>query len=143
MKPARIIVLAIAVVAGGIAALLAGRSEPPPPPPVAQLETTDDGHHDVRENQVRMHGAAREHVQCVSSVVGFQYLVPLLFERAVLKAHPHLSRASTPMANGKFGARHTAATATEFTRRTTASTAEEKEGFRRTRNAERRTPNVP
>src|SRR5271166_3499336 len=43
MKPARIIVLVIAVVAGGIAALLAGRSEPPPPAPapVAQLETTD------------------------------------------------------------------------------------------------------
>jgi pilus assembly protein CpaB len=43
MKPARIIVLIIAVVAGGIAALLAGRSEPPPPAPapVAQLETTD------------------------------------------------------------------------------------------------------
>ncbi len=43
MKPARIIVLAIAVVAGGAAALLAGRSESPPPapPPVAQLETTD------------------------------------------------------------------------------------------------------
>src|SRR6266849_6440202 len=42
MKPARIIVLIIAVVAGGIAALLAGRSEPPPTPaPVAQLETTD------------------------------------------------------------------------------------------------------
>jgi pilus assembly protein CpaB len=42
MKPARIIVLIIAIVAGGIAALLAGRSEPPPAPaPVAQLETTD------------------------------------------------------------------------------------------------------
>jgi pilus assembly protein CpaB len=42
MKPARIIVLVIAVVAGGIAALLAGRSEPPPAPaPVAQLETID------------------------------------------------------------------------------------------------------
>jgi pilus assembly protein CpaB len=42
MKPARIIVLAIALVAGGIAAFLAGRSEPPPAPvPVAQLETTD------------------------------------------------------------------------------------------------------
>jgi pilus assembly protein CpaB len=42
MKPARIIVLVIAVVAGGIAALLAGRSKPPPEPaPVAQLETTD------------------------------------------------------------------------------------------------------
>jgi pilus assembly protein CpaB len=44
MKPARIIVLVIAVVAGGIAALLAGRSDSPPPPapaPVAQIETTD------------------------------------------------------------------------------------------------------
>jgi pilus assembly protein CpaB len=43
MKPARIMVLVIALVAGGIAALLAGRCEPPPPPPapVAQLETTD------------------------------------------------------------------------------------------------------
>src|SRR5882757_34829 len=42
MKPARIIVLVIALLAGGIAAFLAGRSEPPPPPPpVAQLENTD------------------------------------------------------------------------------------------------------
>src|ERR1700720_1126055 len=43
MKPARIIVLVLALAAGGIAALLAGGSEgpPPPPPPVAQLETTD------------------------------------------------------------------------------------------------------
>jgi pilus assembly protein CpaB len=42
MKPARIIVLVIAVVAGGMAALLAGRSDPPPAPaPVAQLDTTD------------------------------------------------------------------------------------------------------
>ena len=44
MKPARIIVLVIALAAGGIAALLAGRSERSPPlprPPVAQLETTD------------------------------------------------------------------------------------------------------
>src|SRR5581483_4296066 len=43
MKRARIIVLIIAVVAGGIAALLAGRSDSPAPapPPVAQLETTD------------------------------------------------------------------------------------------------------
>ena len=44
MKPARIIVLVIALAAGGIAALLAGRSDktpPPAPPPVAQLETVD------------------------------------------------------------------------------------------------------
>jgi len=42
MKPARIIVLLIALVAGGIAALLAGRSDPPPAPaPVAQIETAD------------------------------------------------------------------------------------------------------
>jgi pilus assembly protein CpaB len=43
MKPARIIVLVIALVAGGIAALLAGRSgeTPPAPAPVAQLETVD------------------------------------------------------------------------------------------------------
>src|SRR5262249_29226779 len=42
MKPARIIVLVIAVVAGGIAALLAGRwDSAPPPAPVVQLETTD------------------------------------------------------------------------------------------------------
>src|SRR5262245_17582481 len=43
MKPARIIVLVIALRTGAIAALLAGRSDPPPPapPPVAQLETTD------------------------------------------------------------------------------------------------------
>jgi pilus assembly protein CpaB len=41
MKPARIVVLVIAVVAGGIAALLAGRSDAPPPAPVVQLETSD------------------------------------------------------------------------------------------------------
>ena len=42
MKPARIIVLVIAVGAGGIAALLAGRSEKPAEPaPVAQLDTSD------------------------------------------------------------------------------------------------------
>jgi pilus assembly protein CpaB len=43
MKPARIIVLLVAIAAGGIAALLAGRSDqaPPPPEPVAQLETTE------------------------------------------------------------------------------------------------------
>jgi pilus assembly protein CpaB len=45
MKPARIVVLVIAVAAGGIAALLAGRSDPPPeapaPAPVVQLETVD------------------------------------------------------------------------------------------------------
>ncbi len=44
MKPARIIVLLIAVVAGGIAALLAGRSDNTSPPvaaPVAQIETAD------------------------------------------------------------------------------------------------------
>jgi pilus assembly protein CpaB len=42
MKPARIIVLLIALVAGGIAAFLASRSDPPPAPaPVAQIETVD------------------------------------------------------------------------------------------------------
>jgi pilus assembly protein CpaB len=45
MKAARIVVLAVAVAAGGIAALLAGRQEqteaPPAPEPVAKLETTD------------------------------------------------------------------------------------------------------
>src|SRR5215467_8384947 len=43
MKPARIVVLIIAMAAGGIAALLAGRSEAPQPAlaPVAQLETAD------------------------------------------------------------------------------------------------------
>ncbi len=44
MKPARIIVLVIALAAGGIAALLAGRSDPPPQvqqAPVAPLETVD------------------------------------------------------------------------------------------------------
>jgi pilus assembly protein CpaB len=44
MKPARIIVLFIAIAAGGIAAFLAGRSEPPAPTPaapVAQIETVD------------------------------------------------------------------------------------------------------
>ena len=43
MKPARIIVLIIALAAGGIAALLAGRSDAPLPAlaPVAQIETID------------------------------------------------------------------------------------------------------
>src|SRR5262245_39832550 len=43
MKPARIVVLVIAIAAGGVAALLAGRSDPPPilPAPVAQIETVD------------------------------------------------------------------------------------------------------
>src|SRR6266545_798121 len=41
MKPARIIVLIIAIAAGGIAALLAGRSEAPAPAPVAQIETVE------------------------------------------------------------------------------------------------------
>jgi pilus assembly protein CpaB len=43
MKPARLIVLIIAIGAGGVAALLAGRSDPvpPPPEPVVQLETTE------------------------------------------------------------------------------------------------------
>jgi pilus assembly protein CpaB len=45
MKPARIIVLFIAIAAGGIAAFLAGRSEPPAPAPtpapVAGVETVD------------------------------------------------------------------------------------------------------
>lgn len=43
MKAARLIVLGVAVVAGGLAAMLAGGSDSPPPPPapVAQLETTD------------------------------------------------------------------------------------------------------
>jgi pilus assembly protein CpaB len=43
MKPARIIVLVIAVAAGGIAALLAGRSEKTPPPaePVEKVDTID------------------------------------------------------------------------------------------------------
>jgi pilus assembly protein CpaB len=44
MKPARIVVLVIAIAAGGIAAMLAGRSDKEPAPtqaPVAQLETVD------------------------------------------------------------------------------------------------------
>jgi pilus assembly protein CpaB len=44
MKPARLVVLGIAIVAGGIAALLAGRSDAPPPAapqPMAQLDTVD------------------------------------------------------------------------------------------------------
>ena len=42
MKPARIIVLVIALAAGGMAALLAGRSErPTEPAPIAQLDTTE------------------------------------------------------------------------------------------------------
>src|SRR5436305_11931044 len=39
MKAARIVVLGIAVAAGGLAAILAGRSDPTPPPPVVQIET--------------------------------------------------------------------------------------------------------
>jgi pilus assembly protein CpaB len=43
MKAARLVVLGIAVAAGGLAALLAGRSvqKAAPPPPVAQIETVD------------------------------------------------------------------------------------------------------
>ena len=44
MKPARLIVLGVAIAAGGLAALLAGRSEPPPAPapaPIVQMDTTD------------------------------------------------------------------------------------------------------
>jgi pilus assembly protein CpaB len=44
MKPARIIVLIIAIAAGGLAALLAGRSDQTPTPtsaPIAQLQTAD------------------------------------------------------------------------------------------------------
>jgi pilus assembly protein CpaB len=44
MKPARLIVLFIAVAAGGVAAMLAGGSDPPPPQapaPVAKLDTVD------------------------------------------------------------------------------------------------------
>ncbi len=44
MKAARIVVLAVAVGAGGLAALLAGRpekAEAPPPEPIAKLDTTD------------------------------------------------------------------------------------------------------
>jgi pilus assembly protein CpaB len=44
MKAARLVVLGVALVAGGMAALLAGRSEKPAPAPekpVAQLDTTD------------------------------------------------------------------------------------------------------
>jgi pilus assembly protein CpaB len=45
MKPARIIVLLIALAAGGIAAFMASRSDQPPAPapaaPIVQLETTD------------------------------------------------------------------------------------------------------
>lgn len=42
MKPARIVVLVIALAAGGIAALLASRSDPPPAQaPIAQLETVE------------------------------------------------------------------------------------------------------
>ena len=43
MKAARLVVLGIALAAGGLAALLAGRSETPPPEPapVVQLETVD------------------------------------------------------------------------------------------------------
>jgi pilus assembly protein CpaB len=43
MKPARIAVLAIALVAGGIAAMLAGRSDTPPPPvaQAPQIEVVD------------------------------------------------------------------------------------------------------
>jgi pilus assembly protein CpaB len=44
MKPARLIVLVIAIAAGGVAAFMASRSDqppPPPPPPVVQIETVD------------------------------------------------------------------------------------------------------
>ena len=44
MKAARLVVLGVAVAAGGLAALLAGRDDKPvpvPSKPVAQLETTD------------------------------------------------------------------------------------------------------
>jgi pilus assembly protein CpaB len=43
MKPARILVLVIALAAGGVAAMLAGRSDDPTPiqPPVTQIETVD------------------------------------------------------------------------------------------------------
>lgn len=46
MKAARLVVLAIAIGAGGVAALLAGRSDPPPPPPsqaddTPKIETVD------------------------------------------------------------------------------------------------------
>jgi pilus assembly protein CpaB len=43
MKTARIIVLGVALAAGGFAALLAGRSDPPPalPQPVAQIDTVE------------------------------------------------------------------------------------------------------
>jgi pilus assembly protein CpaB len=42
MKPARLIILVIAIASGGIAAYLAGRApELPPPPPVAKLDTAD------------------------------------------------------------------------------------------------------
>jgi pilus assembly protein CpaB len=44
MKAARLIVLGVAVAAGGLAAVLASgpeRSEPPPPPAVVQIDTTD------------------------------------------------------------------------------------------------------
>jgi|SRR5215510_529856 len=44
MKTARLLVLGVALAAGGIAALLAGRSDPPPPPPpapVVQIDTVE------------------------------------------------------------------------------------------------------
>jgi pilus assembly protein CpaB len=43
MKTARLIVLGVAIAAGGFAALLAGRSDPPPaaPQPVAQIDTVE------------------------------------------------------------------------------------------------------
>jgi pilus assembly protein CpaB len=44
MKPARLVVLGVAIAAGGIAAYLASGSKPPPPPPVVQappLETVE------------------------------------------------------------------------------------------------------
>jgi pilus assembly protein CpaB len=45
MKTARVVVLLVALAAGGIAALLAGKSDPPPPPPapapVAQIDTVE------------------------------------------------------------------------------------------------------
>src|SRR5262245_12387410 len=43
MKTARLIVLGVAIAAGGVAAMLAGRSEPPaaPPPQIVQIDTVE------------------------------------------------------------------------------------------------------
>ena len=84
MKPARIIVLVIALAAGAIAALLAGRSDQPPPAPtpVAQLETVD--------------------VLVANADIGFGYRVPRRTCAGRPGRPPPPERASSARANGRM-----------------------------------------